>query len=73
MKEFLRDKQADEKCTLHNVSGSAFIDEIHKEMDKYIGDHSMRDIITCDVDDVFEWLRKAENKVIKKHCKLIKK
>jgi len=58
----------EQPCTLHSVSGSAFLEEIHKQIEKYENEHSHVGIITCDVADVYEWLRKAEKKVIKKHC-----
>jgi hypothetical protein len=63
-----KDSKNEKPCTLDSVSGGAFLEEIQKQMEKYENKHSHVGIMTCDVADVYDWLRKAEKKVLKKHC-----
>jgi len=53
--------------SLDNINASDFLNEIHKQIEKYCKDHSHVGIITCDVADVYKWLEKAKKKSIKKY------
>ena len=61
-----KDKHLKKQSALRGVSASVFLEEIHNEIKKYKIENSVLGIMTCDVDDVYNWLEKAEKKVIKK-------
>lgn len=51
---------------LENVSARVFLDALSKKIKKYEKEHSEMGIITCDINDVWNWIEKAEKKVISK-------
>jgi hypothetical protein len=50
---------------LENVSARVFLDALSKKIKKYEKKHSEMGIITCDVNDVWNWIEKAEKKSFK--------
>lgn len=48
------------------VSADDIIKELSKKINKYEKEHSCDGIITCDIDDVWNWIEKTEKKLNKK-------
>jgi hypothetical protein len=63
IKKLQLDKQAlKNKLSLYGVRCSFILNEINNQIDNYNEDHSHCNIVTCDVNDVYNWIKKAENK-----------
>jgi len=59
----MADKKAD---ILEKVSAREFLNELNKKIKKY-EKKSLNEIPTCDVQDVWNWIRKTEEKIIKNY------
>tara|TARA_R110000850_G_C9635987_1_gene432730 strand:+ start:102 stop:383 length:282 start_codon:yes stop_codon:yes gene_type:complete len=70
IKKLQLDKQAlKEQLSLYGVGCSFILKEINKQIDNYNEDHSHCNIVSCDVNDVYKWMKKAENKLKKRLAK----
>lgn len=58
-----------EKLTLTGVGSSIILKEMYKQMDEYYEDHNHCNIVTLDLDDVYNMLEKSEKKAKKKLSK----